>query len=181
MSDDDRPKKSWREIDAARDRSMHGRDDRPKGGARAAQRSSAAQKQYRSALDKLFDGGAVGEGWKKVLPEMPADTATDGRQEHLRAIRAATDRSTVEAAVARLLERFPLPDDPDVLTQVLLCSDDGIAADALGRLDALLPLRAPAARQVLVTRLRRIEDDEDRAPEVRARAAGVRKKAMTNP
>ncbi|MBI2895015.1 MAG: hypothetical protein HYY06_15780 [Deltaproteobacteria bacterium] len=181
MSRDDRPKKSWREIDSARDRSAHGREERPRGGTRAAERSSSAQKQYRSALDKLFDGGAVGEGWKKVLPEMPADPAVAGRQEELAAIRAATERTTVEAAVARLLERFSLPDDPDVLTQVLLCSDDRIAENALGRLDALLPLRAPAARQVLVARLRRIEDDEDRSPEVRSLAAAVRKKATRSP
>lgn len=176
--DDDRPRKSWREIDAAKDRSAHRKEDRPRaGGARAQQRSSAAQKQYRAALDKLFDQGATTEGWKKVLPEMPSDPATAGRQELLRAIRAAPDRATVEAAVGKLLESSSLPDDPDVLVQVLSCSGDAVVQDALERLDALLPLQAPGARQVLVTRLRRLEDDEDRPADVRALAAKVRRKA----
>lgn len=178
MSGDDRPKKSWREIDASKDRSSHRKDDRPRLGTKAAQRSSAAQQQYRSALEKLFDGGGAGAtaGWSKVLPEMPKDPATEGRQELLRAIRTATGRSAVEKAVAALLARFPLPDDPDVLTQVLVHGDDDLVRQALGKLDALLPLRTPAGKAVLETRLRTLEDDPDRDHDVRTLAGQVRRK-----
>ena len=53
----ERPKKSWREIDRAResgrgDRSRE-RDDGPLGNER-----SAAYRAYKSRLDRLFDGGA---------------------------------------------------------------------------------------------------------------------------
>jgi hypothetical protein len=176
--DRDRPKKSWREIDASKDRSSHRKDDRPKAGTRAAQRSSAAQAQYRSALDKLFDGGgaAPGSGWSKVLPEMPKDPATEGRQELIRAVRTATGRAQVVKAVAALLEKFPLPDDPDVLAQVILHDDDEIVRTALEKLDALLPLRTPSGKAVLGTRLRTLEDDPDRGSEVRALAGKVRRK-----
>jgi len=174
----DRPKKTWREIDAGKDRSSHRKDDRPRAGTRAAERSSAAQQQYRSALEKLFDGGgaAPGAGWAKVLPEMPKDPTTEGRQELLRAIRTATGRAQVEKAVAALLERFTLPDDPDVLAQVLLHRDDELVRQALGKLDALLPLRAPAGKAVLETRLRTLEDDPDRERDVRTLAGQVRRK-----
>lgn len=176
--DRDRPKKSWREIDASKDRSSQRRDDGPRPGTRAAARSSAAQQQYRSALEKLFDGGgaAAGTGWAKVLPEMPKDPASEGRQDLLRALRTATGRTAVEKAVAALLERFPLPDDPDVLTQVLLHRDDALVLEALRKLDALLPLRIPAGRAVLETRLRTLEDDPDREPDVRTLAGQLRRK-----
>jgi hypothetical protein len=177
MGGDDRPKKSWREIDASKDRSSQRRDDRPKPGTRAAERSSAAQQQYRSALEKLFDGGAAaGTRWAKVLPEMPKDPATEGRQELLRAVRTATGRTQVGKAVAALLERFALPDDPDVLSQVLLHRDDALVLSALGMLDALLPLRTPTGKAVLETRLRTLEDDPDREPDVRRLAGQVRRK-----
>ena len=54
MPDDDRerPRKSWREIDAQRDRSSQttprGREDKPRPGQRS-------QKSYRAALDRLFE------------------------------------------------------------------------------------------------------------------------------
>jgi hypothetical protein len=172
--DQERPKKSWREIDAAKDRSTHRREDRPRQGAKAAQRSQAAQHQYRAALDKLFEGASA--GWAKVLPEMPKDPASDGRQELLRAIRAATGRKAVETAVAALLERFTLPDDPDVLAQVLLHGDDAIVQTALSMLDGLLPLRAAAGKAVLRTRLRTLEEDPDRDRDVRELAGKVRQK-----
>lgn len=176
---DDRPKKSWREIDAGKDRSSHRRDDKPRQGTKAAQRSASAQQQYRSALEKLFDGGsaATTAGWAKVLPEMPKDPASEGRQEMLRDIRKATGRAAVEKAVAALLERFPLPDDPDILVQVLVHSDDDLVRQALARLDALLPLRTPAGKAVLDGRLRTLEDDQDRDPDVRSLAGQIRRKA----
>ena len=174
--DSDRPKKSWREIDAAKDRSLHRRDDRPKMGGKAQQRSQAAQHQYRAALDKLFEGGGASGGWSKVLPEMPQDPASEGRQELLRAVRAATGRAAVEAAVTALLGRFELPDDPDVLSQVLLHGDDGVVRSALGKLDALVPLRAAAGKAVLRTRLRTLEDDPDRDHDVRELAGKLRHK-----
>lgn len=174
--DPERPKKSWREIDAAKDRTMHRREDRPRGGAKAAQRSQAAQHQYRAALDKLFEGGGATAGWAKVLPEMPKDPQSDGRQDLLRAIRTATGRKAVETAVAALLARFTLPDDADVLSQVLLHGDDAVVRTALEKLDALLPLHAAAGKAVLRTRLRTLEEDPDRDRDVRALAGKVRGK-----
>lgn len=178
MAGDDRPKKSWRERDAAKDRSSHRRDDAPRPGTRAAQRSSAAQQQYRSALEKLFDGGGAGAGagWSKVLPEMPKDPTTEGRQDLLRAVRTAAGRTQVEKAVAALLARFALPDDPDVLAQVLVHGDDALVRQALEKLDALLPLRTPAGKAVLETRLRTLEEDPDRDSDVRTLAGQVRRK-----
>ncbi len=179
MPGDDRgekARKSWREIDASKDRSSHRKDERPRTGTRAGQRSAAAQQQYRSALEKLFDGGVATAGWSKVLPEMPKDPTTEGRQELLRALRTASGRAAIETAVAALLERFAMPDDPDLLTQVLVHRDDAIVRQALEKLDALLPLRAAAGRAVLETRLRTLEEDQDRDTDVRQLAGQIRRK-----
>src|SRR5262245_41000815 len=63
MPDDDRPKKSWREIDAKRDRSQQRgpsekRSDSPFGGGKKGEQR---QKTYRSQLDRLFESGGIGK------------------------------------------------------------------------------------------------------------------------
>src|SRR5215471_19330412 len=61
MPDDDRPKKSWREIDAKRDRSQQRgpserRSDSPFGGGKKGEQR---QKTYRAQLDRLFESGGI--------------------------------------------------------------------------------------------------------------------------
>src|SRR5262249_4957808 len=63
MPDDDRPQKSWREIDSKRDRSQQRspgerRDDSAFGGGRKGEQR---QKTYRSQLDRLFESGGIGK------------------------------------------------------------------------------------------------------------------------
>lgn len=53
---DERPKKSWREIDRARESGS--RRDEKRGGGGVSDERSAAYRAYKSQLDKLFDGGA---------------------------------------------------------------------------------------------------------------------------
>src|SRR5256885_2569212 len=66
----DRPKKSWREMDAARDRPRPPRDDRGREPARPSSGSGGmdarASKQYRAALDALFEKGEVGKIAEKL-------------------------------------------------------------------------------------------------------------------
>jgi hypothetical protein len=62
----DRPKKSWRELDAARDRTgpRPSRDDRDRKGP--GNMDARASKQYRAALDALFEKGEVGKLAEKL-------------------------------------------------------------------------------------------------------------------
>ncbi|MEZ0314021.1 MAG: hypothetical protein ACAI38_19790 [Myxococcota bacterium] len=55
--DGDRPKKSWREIDRARESGRRD-DSRERGGNVLGNERSAAYRAYKSQLDRLFDGGA---------------------------------------------------------------------------------------------------------------------------
>jgi len=68
----DRGKKSWRELDAARDRPRPPRDDRGRETGRPSSSSGSggmdarASKQYRAALDALFEKGEVGKIAEKL-------------------------------------------------------------------------------------------------------------------
>lgn len=64
----DRPKKSWRELDAARGKPRPQRDDRDRGGSSSSSggMDARASKQYRAALDALFAKGEVGKLAEKL-------------------------------------------------------------------------------------------------------------------
>ena len=54
--DDDRPKRSWREIDKNKDRSQHRKEDRAPMSSFKQARADSASKVYKSKLDNFFDG-----------------------------------------------------------------------------------------------------------------------------
>ncbi len=59
----DRPKKSWREMDAMRGKPRPSRDERD---SRSSGMDARASKQYRAALDALFEKGEVGKLAEKL-------------------------------------------------------------------------------------------------------------------
>src|SRR4051812_37572773 len=61
----DRPKKSWREMDASRDKPRTS-TPRPEGGPSRAQEDRAS-KAYRAQLDALFERGEVGKFAEKMV------------------------------------------------------------------------------------------------------------------
>src|SRR6478672_8806482 len=65
----DRPKKSWRELDAQRGKPRPSRDER--GDSRSSGMDARASKQYRAALDALFEKGEVGKLAEKLTPGGP--------------------------------------------------------------------------------------------------------------
>ena len=65
----DRPKKTWRERDAARGQPRPSRDER--GDSRSSGMDARASKQYRAALDALFEKGEVGKLAEKMGPGSP--------------------------------------------------------------------------------------------------------------
>jgi hypothetical protein len=65
----DRPKKSWRELDSQRGKPRPSRDER--GDSRSSGMDARASKQYRAALDALFEKGEVGKLAEKLTPGGP--------------------------------------------------------------------------------------------------------------
>jgi hypothetical protein len=162
MGDDDRRKKSWREIDRQKNRSRHvDRDDGPR--AKREQRSSA---KYKSELEKLFkSGGQVPDKFKEVMkalepeegtPEAERKAAIDGMRQ------AEGFRAFAAAASAYVKTDWALPDDEDLLIRMLDHPDERIVravlehvADLAGRrtLERIKPLERR------LTTIRTMSDD----------------------
>jgi hypothetical protein len=157
-TDSDRPKKSWRDIDKQKDRSLHRKEDKPAFNPMSQQRADSASKVYKARLDGFFEGGKAPDHVKAQLGALE-DASPEGRERvaALAAIKAATAAADVEKAVAAFAARWALPPDYEILGQALLCGDEGLVEKAMDEIAAQLAARhAPKRTQVLETRLRRI-------------------------
>lgn len=187
----DRPKKSWREIDSQRDRG--GSSRAPSDAARdrlglPAQRSS---KQYRAALEALFEKGGVGKIAEKIeekagpppsgvpSPKGPprervvAPAADENRAALRKKILEAIGRDEITRAADRYLKEHPLPDDFEVLEQVIEHRKADRQREALGAIERMLDKDRPKRTRVLAAKLRLIEETSDEK-ELRETAARLR-------
>jgi hypothetical protein len=159
--DDDKPKRSWREIDAKKDRSAHRQDDRPVRSPFKQARADSASKTYRSKLDAFFDGDAKAPEHVRGKLESLTDTSAEGKKRTaaLKLIKDATTSSQADAAVSAFVSQFELPLDYDILSQVLLCSDEDHVGAALSLLQSMLnDKRVPGRAALLEQRLRRVKN-----------------------
>jgi hypothetical protein len=198
----DRPKKSWRELDAQRDRAgaPQRRSDGPP--PRAKAQEERASKQYRAALDELFAKGEVGKMAEKLINsqrssppmrEMPAPKPAappaeaeapkapappppeDPRQVLRKKILAALGRDEISRAVDKYVKAHGMPADFEVLEQALEHHKNERIVEALNVLDTMLTKDKPKRSRTLAGKLRFIEETSD-DPELRAHAARVRGK-----
>jgi hypothetical protein len=159
MSDDDRPRKSWREIDRGKDRSTHRREDRPDPGQR---RGARRERSYRAKLDRLFDSGKIGDLVEQKAPGTDAKGEETGIR-MLAKIRDAPDRDAVTQAVdAYVAKHGDLPDDLEVLGRAIEHRDVGRQIVAMERIDGLLDEgRKPRRARAMVGQLKMIRDIGD--------------------
>lgn len=111
MGDDDRPKRSWRDIDQARGRSAHRSD-----GRRNEPRPSASYNRYKSKLDGLFSPGGteLPEHLKAMLG--PSDPDAIQRRDALKNLQAKPTDANLRAYLDC---GEPLPGDPRLLMSLL--------------------------------------------------------------
>jgi hypothetical protein len=182
----EREKRSWSERDRERSRAQSYHSDamvRPE----VAARQNAAAKQYRAALEALFEKkpGAA-EKVEKIVPAValprvveptPAEaSAPSKRQDMLRKIAAAQGSKAISDAVESFLAAgHNLPDDQEVFLQMLEHRDEARVRDAIQQLDRLLAGQMPKRKPVLVQRLKRIEEMADEV-ETRDAAATLRRR-----
>lgn len=193
MMQRDREKRSWSERDRGnRVQGYHGDQlVRPD----VAARQNAAAKQYRAALEALFEKkpDAAAKMEKLVpevaLPRVVEALATDGaagtdgatpasnkRQDLLRKINNAKGSKAISDAVeAFLTAGHTLPDDQEIFLQMLEHRDEQRVREAIEQLERLLAGQSPKRKPVLVQRLKRIEENADEA-ETRDAAATLRRK-----
>ncbi len=170
-SDDERPKKSWREIDKGRDRGGRGRTSSDR--ERERFEKTSAYSRYKASLEKVFSGGELPEAMRdRIDPEGKKKS----RDAALRKIREAEGPKAFAEAVDELIAAHDLPDDPYLLDRVLDHPKAEVQLVALDRLEAIhdegkLPKPPPSLRQ----RLQSLELTAD-DPVVQERAAALAKK-----
>lgn len=159
MSDDERPRKSWREIDRQKDRSTHRREEKP--GADERRKKPQQLKSYRAQLDRLFDSGKIADlvamkgGGGEAEPN-------ENRIKLLARIRDAIDRDAVTQAVDEYVARFgELPADLETLGRVLEHRDPARQLEAMQRIDGLLDRERPKRSRTLLAQLKIIRDVGD--------------------
>ncbi len=186
----DRPKKSWKEVDAQRDGTRRHEASSPKPDGADAK----ASKAHRAALDALFAKGEVGKYAAKLglgspdarpaaepaRPEAPKlPSAEEVARAEKEADRAAlrkkildgTTRDAVGKAFDRYVKSHGIPQDWEVLERGLEHPSDEGLAEVMIALEVMLKAEKPRRTRTLDGRLRFIaETHEDKALRVRAEA-----------
>lgn len=163
--DDDKPRKSWREIDQMRGRSRHTSGDRPDA-SRDRLEKSQAYREYKSNLDKFFSGGvsAAPEGLKGLLDPTGAKSARAKAIEEIQQA-SAEDRRKWADLVRSFVEEHELPPDPYLLTEFLGHPRERVAAKALARLEELIEedqiKKLPPSLDQQLRSLELTSDDDD--------------------
>lgn len=164
MSDDDRPRRSWREIDRAKDRSVHRKDERPEGiGGR--QKGQRRERSYRAALDRLFESGKIADLMELQTGEKAGkggDTQSANRIKMQAKIRDAIDRETLSKEVDAYVEKFgDLPEEIDLLARVIEHRDPSRQFDAMQRIEGRLAQERPRRTRAMIGQLKMIRDIGD--------------------
>lgn len=180
MSDEGRRrKKSWREIDRGKDKSLHRRVEHP--GTSPYQRRT--NKSYKAELDRFFEHGVASQRIKTLMKKGGPDTAApsdDGGENAekvslIRSIRGAETFDEFVTSVEQLREKYGLPNDVDILIRVLEHPDDEPIRDALGQLIELTRRLTLTQVKQLKARLDTLESfNED--PEILEAIATLRAK-----
>jgi hypothetical protein len=174
--DDERPKRSWREIDKMRDGTGSRRRSSEDRAQERTQRG-AAYGQYKAQAAKLLGGAELPEALREKLDPTGELRARDELLKRVKKL-AGEDRKGWAEAVREYVEKFELPDDAFLLTEWLDHPRDRIVEKALGKLEALVESGALAKKRppaALEQRLRGLELTGG-DPEVQQRARTLRER-----
>lgn len=130
MGDDDRRKKSWREIDRQKDSSRH-TDNQRKSRSGQDKRSSA---KYKRDLDKLFKSGEVPERFKEMMGGLEPEEGTPEaeRKAAIKELRNADGFREFAKAVSEYRKAgWKYPDDENLLIRMLDHPDERVVRDVL--------------------------------------------------
>ena len=145
---DDRPKRSWKEIDQAREKAQPRRDERERSRDKAS--SSASYSRYKQQLDQLFKPGGA------QLPDhirSKMGPASEGGQAR-RALYDALKSEPTEKNLSAVLEGgHPLPDDARLLMSLLGIRNEALIQPVLSQLLDVVESGKRPNRMLLIQRL----------------------------
>ncbi|MGB0647213.1 MAG: hypothetical protein ACPGQS_08550, partial [Bradymonadia bacterium] len=140
-------------LDRGRDKKEY-RDDRPKGRGPKLETATA---QYKQKLDAFFDRGVVPEHLKGKLPTGDGEGPSE-RQQLLRKVRDAKESRGLMKALDKLIEKYGLPDDPEIWLRALEHTSDKVLMEVLTQLEAYLDSgRVLKRTAVFIQRLQGLE------------------------
>ena len=138
-NDDDRPKKSWREIDQGKDTSSH-RKSGQSGSKPRRSDNSQAYRSYKTQLNKLFDGGgAVPDALKEKLGGLEAPEEIKAEKAARQAILDCMTPRKIRKAYRAYREDYDFPWDKEVIEKLLDLDDEDVVLesfDVLGQMHA---------------------------------------------
>jgi hypothetical protein len=153
---DDRPKKSWKEIDAQRDRSGGSTKRRdPEEFAKEKASKSAAYSKYKSQLDQLFKPGGT------ELPQQMKEKlapATDEQKLNKEAAETLRANPNEQSLAYYLSTGQPLPEDPRLLTGLLDVKNEELLREVLKALLLLVEAGKKPNRMLLIQRLEALKN-----------------------
>ena len=133
--DDDRPKRSWREIDAMREKSGQRRDERASPSGRGER--SQAYRSYKTQLNRLFDGGALPEALGGKLEESGIAREAKQKKELAAVVVAAKSTTAMQSALAQYQAAFGPPDEEEVLATLLGTDNEAMVLEAIAGIGRL--------------------------------------------
>lgn len=134
--DNDKPKRSWREIDQMREKGGQRRDERP--GSNPRVERSQAYRSYKTQLNKLFDGGVLPDVLKSKLEDKGVGNEAKHKKELAAAIVAASNTAAMQNALTEYKAAFGSPDEEDVLAILLGADNQVLVLEAMTGIEALL-------------------------------------------
>jgi hypothetical protein len=164
---DDRPKKSWREIDQARD-GKRSRSSSPPA-ERDRLEKSAGYSRYKSAADQFFSGNLVPDALQEKLDPTGENKA---RQDALKKLKNAEDFREFAQVSKEYVDKYGLPEDAYLLDRLLSHPNEGIVLKTLERLTDQLAAGELKPPKSLGERLKSLELGSD-SPEVQDSAKAL--------
>ena len=189
----ERPKKSWRELDANRDRAGGSAPRRDGPPSRSAAEEARNSKQYRAALDAMFEKGEIGKMAEKLQqtrqppalqdmpkkpepapePVKPVEKAEDPKATMRKKVLAALGRDEISRVIDKYVKAYGWPQDFEILEQALEHHKDDRVREAMDALAQLLEREKPKRNRTLIGKLRFIEETNG-DPELKEIAAKLR-------
>lgn len=172
---DDKPKRSWAEIDKMRD------GKRSRSGSSPAERAkvekSGSYSRYKSAADAFFSGAALPETLAEKLDPTGEGKA---RKDALKKVKDAEDFRTFATLAKEYVEKYGIFDDPYLLDQLLGHPKDALVLQAIERIQQLMSEGAFKPPRALPERLKSLELTSS-SPEVQDAAKALAKALRDKP
>ena len=133
---DDRPKKTFSELDKMRKEGRQGGErDRGPGKLERTQ----AYKSYKTQLNKLFDGtGELPEALKSKLEDAGVAEAAKAKQEAAQKVLTALSPRKLRKAFKAYRAEYGFPEDEGLLNKLLESDDEDVLLEVMEAMDRLL-------------------------------------------